>query len=131
MRRFSLPFALVGVLAAAVAFAVPDKVVEEFQPLGASTIIGEVRLNPMPQQSTTKLQGRLSNLEPGVEYVALVFSTGDCSGLTPTVVEHFTANAQGKGGFNADVNLLSADIVAGSISIARADDQTIALACTQ
>ena len=130
MRRFSLPFALAGVLAAAVAFAVPDKIVEEFQPLGASTIIGEVRLNPMPQ-GTTKLQGRLSNLEPGVEYVALVFSTADCSGLTPTVVEHFTANSQGKGGFNADVNLLSADIVAGSISIARADDQTIALACTQ
>jgi len=131
MRRFSLPFALAVVLASAVALAAPDKIVQEFQPLGASTVIGEVRLNPMPQQESTKLQAKLSNLEPGVEYVAIVFSTSDCLTGTPTVVAHFTAKQNGSGNFNEDVNLLADAIVAGSISIARADDQTVSLACTQ
>ena len=128
MRRFSLPFALAVVLAAAVAFA-EKPIVQEFQPLGASTVIGEARLNSMPQG--TKIQVKLDNLEPGVEYVALLFSDGTCSGLTPTVVAHFTAKNPGNGGFNEVVSASIDDVVLGSISIARADDQSIALACTQ
>ena len=131
MRRFSLPFALAVVLAAAVGLADPKWVIQEFQPLGASTIIGDVRLNPMPQANSTKIQVQLSNLDPRVEYVALVFGSSDCLTGTPTVVAHFTSNPQGKGGFTEVIAQELSLIVDGSISIARADDQSVGLACTQ
>jgi hypothetical protein len=125
MRRFSFPFAVVAVLAATIALAAPDRKVAQFEPLAASGISGEARLNPM-NDGTTRIQGQLVGLQPSTDYVAVVSQDATCGGTASLVIAHFTANPAGRAVFN---ELVTQDIsTIGSISVQLASDPTV-LAC--
>jgi hypothetical protein len=112
MRRFSLPSALVVVLASALAFAAaPVKKEAQLAPLGISTISGDARAQDM--KGETRVQGHLDGLTAGTQY-ELRISADACGGIAGTVVATFTANQAGKANFNelvaqpiVDINSLS------------------------
>jgi len=122
MRRFSFPIAVVAVLASTLALASPDRKVAQFEPLAASGISGEARLNPM-QANSTRIQGQLQGLQPNTDYVAVVSQDATCGGTASLVIAHFTANPAGTAVFN---ELVTQDIsTIGSISVQLASDPTV------
>ena len=116
MRRFSLPSALVVVLAAALAFAAaPVKKEAQLAPLGISTISGDARAQEM--KGETRVQGHLDGLTPGTVYEVRI-SADPCGGIAGDVIASFTANAAGKGNFNelstqpiVDINSVSVNVL--------------------
>ena len=124
MRRFSFPVGVALVLASTLALAVPQQKVGQFEPLGASSIAGDARVQAM--QEGSRVQGHLDNLTPGIEYQAVISADNTCGGTDALVVATFTANPAGKANFN---QLVARDIsTISSISVNRSGDPTV-LAC--
>ncbi|HZM14436.1 MAG TPA: hypothetical protein VFE28_00410 [Candidatus Krumholzibacteria bacterium] len=128
MRKFSLPLALVVVLAATVALAAKPEV-RSFTPLTAQGVSGEARLNDMPQQSSTRIQVHLDNLAPNTEYIGTISLAGsiDCTGGVAFVT--FQSNKQGKAVVNELVPQQVVDI--GPIGIAPSSSPLALEACAQ
>ena len=124
MRRFSFPIGVALVLASTLALAAAPKV-GQFEPLGASTITGDARVQSMKEGS--RVQGHIDNLVAGTEYQVVISSDNTCGATDALVVATFTANQAGKGNFNELLVARPIDTVE-SISVNRLGDPTI-LAC--
>jgi hypothetical protein len=72
----------------------------------------------------TRIQGALRNLEPGVPYTALIYSSAGCTGTTAQITS-FVANPSGHATFDSVSQLLTE---IGSIAIQKVSDASN-LAC--
>ena len=125
MRTLVLPVLLAASLAS-IALAASDQKFATFEDLQASGITGEARLNPM-LQGDVQIHETLRGLEPGVEYVTVIYQNGSClSGGTTFQIGTFTANPAGIAQVNQRVGVPIDQIQ--SISVERASDNVV-VAC--
>ena len=128
MHRFSLlVVALAVCLVGSVALAANDRVTATFETLAASGITGTADLNPNPQGGV-QIHGTLRGLEPGVQYMSVIYQQGSTcgAGVPTTEAARFVANPAGNANFNSKVPLQLTQI--GSISVQRVSDSSL-LAC--
>jgi hypothetical protein len=128
LRPPVLSVVLAACLASSVAYAARDHATASFQSAASGvTVAGAADLSATPQ-GQTKIHGQLRGLEPGTQYVSLVYQgNATCGSGSPTVVvERFTANPMGTAVFNANV-MVALDQI-GSISIQKASDNSL-VAC--
>ena len=91
-------------LVASVAFAAQDKVNVTFESFSASGVTGVATLDPMPN-GEVQIHAAIRGLEPGVEYVALIYdqslTCGD--GTSSFTIVQFEANPAGVATWNERV----------------------------
>ena len=124
MHRVSLlSVVLAACLASTIALAANDKLTADFGSLSASGVTGKAGLNPS-KQGETFVHAQLQGLEPGVEYVSLIYDNGTCGTGGPTTeVARFKANPAGTANWNEKV---AKDISAiKSISVQRVSDSSL------
>lgn len=96
-KHLAVSILLAACVVASAAVAAPDKIVASFETLGASSVTGEVVLNPMPN-GDVRIHAKLDGLEPNTEYTVLLYdASGSCADLTTTIEEvTFTSNPAGR-----------------------------------
>lgn len=130
MRRFFVPsITLAACLIAATALAASDRLTKDFEAVGpfGTGVSGQATINPMPDGST-QIHEQLRGLEPGAQYVSVVYQQGStcATGGPTTEVERFVANPAGIANFNKKIALELNQI--GSISVQRVTDNAV-VAC--
>lgn len=105
-RHLAFPILLAACVVASVAVAAPDRIVATFETLGASSVTGEVALNPL-QSGEVMVHAQLRGLEPNTEYSLLIYdASGTCADLTTTVeVVTFESNPAGIATINRKVEI--------------------------
>ena len=102
---FAASVLLAACLVVSVASAQSDKITAQFQSLGATSVVGEVTLNPM-KNGEIQLHSNLKGLEPNTEYSVAVFDQTDACGAGVEVqVITFTSNSNGVANWNQRVTL--------------------------
>ena len=99
-----------------------DKVVVNFTSEASSGVSGQAMLNGLPQGGTV-IHGKLSGLQPNVEYVSQAFTDAACGTGPATQIDRFTANANGAAVFNAKIDKNLSDIK--SVSVQLGSDQSL------
>ena len=96
-KHLAVSILLAACVVASAAVAAPDKIVASFETLGASSVTGEVVLNPMPN-GDVRIHAKLDGLDPNTEYTVLLYdASGSCADLTTTIEEvTFTSNPAGR-----------------------------------
>ena len=96
-KHLAVSILLAACVVASAAIAAPDKVSATFETLGASSVTGEVVLNPMPN-GDVRIHAKLDGLDPNTEYTVLLYdASGSCADLTTTIEEvTFTSNPAGR-----------------------------------
>lgn len=121
--------ALIVIAAAAPAFAdPPQKASATFEPLAASGVSGDARLQEM-NDGSTRIHGSLRGLEPNVEYVSVIFQNASCSAVSGdegVQIVTFTANPAGIANYNVQASQELSAI--GSIAVWPTSTQTL-VAC--
>src|SRR5262245_46941081 len=127
-RLTAASLALVACIAiSAVALAAPiDREAGTFEPLGASSIAGDVTLKAMPSGGS-QVHATVRGLQPDAEYTTVLFVNASC-GTTEAGIEiiTFKANPAGNATFNVKVEQGLEQI--GSVAIRLPSQQTV-LAC--
>ena len=123
-----LAVATLALVAASAAFAAPNNgkvITATFETLAASGVAGQAQLQSMPGGGTL-IHGTLRGLQPGVEYVSVIYQNGGCSALAGdagTQIVRFTANPSGDAKFN--VKAVPELTGIGSVSIQLVSDQSL------
>jgi hypothetical protein len=121
MRKISLTAFLAAFLVAAVALAANEKVVVSFVAQASSGVSGDVTLTSNP--NGTMIHGRLSGLEPNIDYVSQSFTDGACSASPATQLATFKSNPMGKAVFTARTTQGISDLK--SISVQTKSDLSV------